>query len=143
MANSPTSTSRSADCWTYWRNLELNDRTLIILAGDHGEGLGEHGEATHGYLAYNSTLHVPLLILLPAPAHPHVPVSQPVSLVDISPTILSALDLPIPQGVSGRNLLPHNSAASTNARACYGESEALTWKGAGARCGHGPRKNGN
>ncbi|MFO1096618.1 MAG: sulfatase-like hydrolase/transferase, partial [Planctomycetaceae bacterium] len=109
--------------------LDLNDRTLIILAGDHGEGLGEHGEATHGFLAYNSTRHVPLIIRPPAPARSHVPVSQPVSLVDISPTILSALDLPIPQGVSGRNLLPHNSAASTNARACYGESEAPYMEG--------------
>ncbi|PYY13304.1 MAG: hypothetical protein DMG61_13785 [Acidobacteria bacterium] len=35
-----------------------------MLCGDHGEGLGEHGERTHGFFIYNSTLHVPLIIKL-------------------------------------------------------------------------------
>jgi len=41
------------------KNLYRN--TLIVLAGDHGESLGEHGEKTHGFFIYNSTLHVPLI----------------------------------------------------------------------------------
>src|SRR5204863_116497 len=41
----------------------LADQTMIILAGDHGEGLGEHGERTHGMLVYDSTLRVPLIVV--------------------------------------------------------------------------------
>src|ERR1035438_10477818 len=39
--------------------------TVIVLAGDHGEGLGEHGEKTHGFFIYNATMHVPLIIRVP------------------------------------------------------------------------------
>src|SRR6202008_394375 len=60
----------------------LYDKTLIVLSGDHGEGLGEHGEKTHGFFVYNSTLHVPLIIRLPG-QHPTRVVSEPVSLADI------------------------------------------------------------
>src|SRR6202035_1394622 len=45
------------------KNLYRN--TLIVLSGDHGESLGEHGEKTHGFFIYNATLHVPLIIHLP------------------------------------------------------------------------------
>lgn len=53
-------------------------RTLIVLLGDHGEGLGEHGEKTHGFFIYNSTLHVPLIFKLPA-GRAHRQVTQAVS----------------------------------------------------------------
>jgi arylsulfatase A-like enzyme/Flp pilus assembly protein TadD len=81
----------------------LFDSSLIVLAGDHGEGLGEHGEKTHGFFIYNSTLHVPLLIKVPGAA-PHV-VGDEVSLVDVMPTILQALAIPAPPSVQGRSLL--------------------------------------
>jgi len=41
-------------------------KTLVVIAGDHGEGLGDHGELTHGMLAYDSTLKVPLVVALPS-----------------------------------------------------------------------------
>ncbi len=85
----------------------LYDPALIVLCADHGEGLGEHGEKTHGFFIYNSTLHVPLIIKLPASA-PGVAarvVNTPVSLVDVLPTVLAALRLPIPPTVQGRSLL--------------------------------------
>jgi choline-sulfatase len=62
------------------------DRTLIAVMGDHGEGLGDHGEHTHGMLAYDSTLRVPLVIAGPG-ISPRA-VSIPVSLADVAPTIL-------------------------------------------------------
>jgi arylsulfatase A-like enzyme/predicted Zn-dependent protease len=69
--------------------------TLVAVVGDHGESLGEHGEATHGFLLYQATLHVPLLLRLPGQAagadHP-VPVSQ----VDLYPTLLEWLAVPAP-----------------------------------------------
>src|SRR5579859_7537065 len=46
----------------------LYRNTIIVLTGDHGESLGEHGEATHGFFVYNATLHVPVLIHLPGSA---------------------------------------------------------------------------
>jgi arylsulfatase A-like enzyme/Tfp pilus assembly protein PilF len=63
------------------------DRTLIVVAADHGESLGEHGERTHGLFAYESTLRVPLVIWAPRAIAPAVVVS-PVRLVDVMPTIL-------------------------------------------------------
>ena len=44
------------------------DRTLVVIAGDHGEGLGDHGERTHGMLVYDSTLRVPLIVAGPGVA---------------------------------------------------------------------------
>ncbi len=44
---------------------DLYPNTIIILSGDHGESLGEHGERTHGFFLYNATLHVPVIIHLP------------------------------------------------------------------------------
>ena len=81
----------------------LYERSLLVLSGDHGEGLGEHGEKTHGFFIYNSTLHVPLLIKIPG-ASPRV-VGEEVSLVDVMPTLLQALKIPIPPSVQGRSLL--------------------------------------
>ena len=80
-------------------------RTLIVLTSDHGEGLGEHGEATHGIFAYESTLHVPLVVRSPGILEPRV-IADPVRHVDILPTILDALGLDQPVGLSGRSLLP-------------------------------------
>jgi tetratricopeptide (TPR) repeat protein len=85
------------------RERDLFDSSLIALSGDHGEGLGEHGEKTHGFFIYNSTLHVPLLIKVPG-ATPRV-VADEVSLVDVMPTLLQALTLSIPPSVQGRSLL--------------------------------------
>jgi arylsulfatase A-like enzyme/Flp pilus assembly protein TadD len=83
----------------------LYERTLIVLSGDHGEGLGEHGEQTHGFFIYNSTLHVPLIMHLPSRVVDKQ-LSALVSLADITPTILNALKIAIPTQVQGKSLLP-------------------------------------
>ncbi|HEX6504690.1 MAG TPA: sulfatase-like hydrolase/transferase [Terriglobales bacterium] len=83
----------------------LYRNTLIVLSGDHGEGLGEHGEATHGFFIYNSTLHVPLMFHLPGPVTVR-DVASLASTVDIMPTILEALKIPVPGQVQGKSLLP-------------------------------------
>ena len=85
------------------KDLGLFDNAVIAVAGDHGEGLGEHGEKTHGFFIYNSTLHVPLLIKVPGAAP--ITIEKEASLVDVMPTILQALRLPIPPSVQGRSLL--------------------------------------
>ncbi|HEV2492802.1 MAG TPA: sulfatase-like hydrolase/transferase [Terriglobia bacterium] len=99
----------------------LLENCLIVLASDHGESLGEHGEKTHGFFIYNSTLHVPLIVKIPRGV-PRV-VSDEVSLVDVMPTILQDLNLPIPAGVQGRSLLSQVLGRPTeNASTLYAES---------------------
>jgi arylsulfatase A-like enzyme/Flp pilus assembly protein TadD len=86
-------------------------RTLVVLTADHGESLGEHGEATHGIFAYEATLRVPLILYQPRLLRPRVE-SQPARHVDLLPTILDALSLPPPAGLPGRSLLTRTVAGA-------------------------------
>jgi len=83
------------------------DRSLVVLLADHGEGLGDHGENTHGYFIYESTLWVPLIVHWPAdsPAYPQR-VSGAAGLIDVAPTILDFLRIPQPPSFHGATLLP-------------------------------------
>ncbi len=67
----------------------LDERTVVVVAGDHGEGLGSHGEGTHGYFVYDYALHVPLIVAAPFPELRGVRVESQVSLVDVFPTVLA------------------------------------------------------
>lgn len=81
------------------------DRTLVVMTADHGEGLGEHNEITHAVLAYDSTLHVPLIIRPPGfGAEDARVIEDRVGVVDIVPTILDLLDLDIPEELHGHSL---------------------------------------
>ncbi len=81
--------------------------TLVVVTSDHGEGLGDHGELTHGLFAYESTLHVPLIVAQVGGARSHGTVSHlPVRHVDLVPTMLDAVDVKPPDGLPGRSLLP-------------------------------------
>ena len=77
---------------------------LTVVAGDHGEGLGDHEEMTHGYFVYGNTLRVPLIMALPG----HVPTARTIDgivrLVDVAPTILDLSGLPALKDVDGRSL---------------------------------------
>jgi arylsulfatase A-like enzyme len=87
-----------------WLNAHaLRDRTLVVVAGDHGEGLGEHGERTHGMLLYDSTLRVPLIVSAPGASAARR--DEPVSLADIAPTIVRAAGVAVPTVMKGRDLL--------------------------------------
>lgn len=78
--------------------------TLLIITADHGEGLWEHGERTHGLFIYQSTVHVPLIIRAPF-SLPVQRVSGLVELVDIAPTVLQALGIDIPASFQGESFL--------------------------------------
>ncbi len=87
------------------------DRSLVILLSDHGESLGEHGETSHGYFIYQSTLHVPLLVHWPVGSAEHAArEDEPAGLIDVAPTVLDFLGIPAPAAFHGKSLLhpaPH------------------------------------
>jgi arylsulfatase A-like enzyme/Flp pilus assembly protein TadD len=95
--------------------------TLVMVLGDHGEGLGEHGEANHAVLVYESTLRIPLLM-----AGPGVPrgavVGERVGTVDVLPTILDLLGVAPPRNLRGRDLRPLLKGATLGPTGYYGES---------------------
>ncbi len=81
---------------------------VVMAVGDHGEGLGDHGEKEHGLLVYESTIRVPWILRLPG-GPSGVRVAEPISQVDLVPTITDIVSLqPAPgaDAVDGRSLLP-------------------------------------
>jgi arylsulfatase A-like enzyme/Tfp pilus assembly protein PilF len=90
---------------------KLLDATLIAVVGDHGEGLGEHGEQTHSLLIYNSTIHVPMLLFSPGFVPAGKKVDHLTRIIDLAPTILDYLGLPqsFGQGTSLRPLIEGGS----------------------------------
>jgi len=79
------------------------EKTLIVLTADHGEGLGDHGEKTHSYFAYNSTIHVPLIFSLPGLSG--IKIDENVCHIDIFPTICEILGYRIPGHIQGESLI--------------------------------------
>ncbi len=96
------------------------DRTLIIVVADHGEALGDHGEATHGLFAYDATLRIPLIIAATG-IRPRV-VRAPVSQVDILPTVLDLVGVPTPPAIQGRSVLGALGGATADDRPIYFEA---------------------
>ena len=96
--------------------------TLVIVTGDHGESLGEHGEQTHGLFAYEATLRVPLIIAeLPASRGGEVS-SVAARHIDILPTLLDAVGQTPPAALPGRTLLPASERQASNSRPSYFEA---------------------
>ncbi|MCA9631531.1 MAG: sulfatase-like hydrolase/transferase, partial [Myxococcales bacterium] len=83
---------------------KLDKRTMLIVTADHGEAFGEHGRYRHTTTVYDEMLHVPLVVRFPG-AMPRR-VEEPVSLVDVAPTILDLFDLPTPGTYMGQSLVP-------------------------------------
>jgi arylsulfatase A-like enzyme len=83
----------------------LFDTSAIVIAADHGEGLGEHGEETHGAFVYQSTVAVPLLVRAPG-VEPGRRIAGNVSLVDVAPTLLDLVGIESGAHVQGVSLAP-------------------------------------
>jgi len=80
--------------------------TLVVLTGDHGEGLGEHDEPTHAIFLYDTTVKVPLLFHCPGTIPEKITVKDQVRTVDFMPTILDMLKIKVPKAVQGESLVP-------------------------------------
>ena len=90
---------------TTLRSRGLYDQTLIVVVADHGEAFGEHGEWSHGLFLYDETIHVPLVIKLPATGSIHSLIEARVGLIDIAPTLLQKVGIVAPAAMQGTSLL--------------------------------------
>jgi arylsulfatase A-like enzyme/Tfp pilus assembly protein PilF len=114
------------------------DNSIIVVTGDHGEGLGEHGEETHGLFLYDSTLHVPLIVKTARAEHHGTVIDTEVRTTDILPTILSATGVALPTELNGESLFPlieqDNRAQPPANRALFAETDyPLRWGWASLR----------
>ena len=82
------------------RELGQSGSTLVVLAADHGESLGEHGYVGHGRELFENIVHVPLIFHMPGQIRAGQVISTPVSLIDVAPTIV---DLTLPKPPSSAN----------------------------------------
>ncbi len=107
--------------------------TLVVVTGDHGEALGDHGEETHGLFAYESTLRIPLIIAEIGgnrgrdrrPGGEGERSDTPVRHVDLLPTVLDGVGQAVPPDLPGRTLLPAaERREGAPARTSYFESMA-------------------
>jgi len=126
----------------------LDRRALVVLFSDHGESLGDHGENTHGFFIYRSTLHVPLIFHWPHPSETRNSklktgrsvrvsgfqfpvlspsdyverVEAPAGLIDVAPSVLSILGFPAPANFCGHSLLGLAKGEDAAPREVYSES---------------------
>jgi arylsulfatase A-like enzyme/predicted Zn-dependent protease len=88
-------------------SLEASGRlasTIVVVVGDHGEMLGEHGEQQHGFFVYDAAVRIPLIVA--GPGVPARDVSEQVRIVDVMPTILDLVGADVPAAVQGTSLMP-------------------------------------
>ncbi|MGH7149281.1 MAG: sulfatase-like hydrolase/transferase, partial [Planctomycetota bacterium] len=95
--------------------------SLVCVAADHGEGLGDHGEPFHSILLYEETVRVPLAICDPGRPGPRR-VPGVVRLADVAPTLLDLLGMTIPPDLDGRSLAPFLEGGAVDERAAYLEA---------------------
>jgi choline-sulfatase len=103
---------------------KLLDRTVVVVAGDHGESLGDHGEQAHGFFIYESVMHVPFIVRAPVATMRGRVVDDPVRLVDITPTALDLLGVRSQTPMDGKSLVPLLTGA-TREMGLESYSEAL------------------
>ncbi len=101
----------------------LLESTVVIAVADHGESLGGHGEAQHGFFIYDEAMHVPFILRLPSGVGAGLRRPEPVSIVDLTPTVLALAGVESGDDFHGVNLLPMFDADYVPpARYVYSES---------------------
>lgn len=112
-------------CNSWLEKNGLDKNTIVVVMGDHGEGLGDHGEQTHGYFIYEYAVHIPFLIKTPFEPLKGIRVKNQVKTIDLYPTLLEMTGIPVPRESQGRSLLPVLFGEETGGTE-YAYSESLT-----------------
>ena len=99
------------------------NQTLVVVVGDHGEGLGQHVEKTHGYTLYEATQHVPLMMRLPGQTVPGHRATAPVPLVDVHPTLVELLNIKSRGKANGRSLAGAVKGQAIDGRKCLASTD--------------------
>ena len=107
----------------YLKKTGRYDNALIVVVGDHGEGLGEHHEDTHGIFLYDSTTHVPLIIKMPGGGNPGKIVDAQVRTTDILPTVTGLVGVAPPEVLDGESLQSYLTGAESKDRTAIGETD--------------------
>ena len=107
---------------TWLEQSKRKDNTIVVIVGDHGEGLGEHGEGEHGYYIYDYAVRVPLLMRIPGTSG--VRVAAQVRTIDIAPTIAELVTDDRNTSVQGQSLMRLINGDEKNGRDAYSESMA-------------------
>jgi arylsulfatase A-like enzyme/Tfp pilus assembly protein PilF len=102
----------------------LRENTIVVVVGDHGEGLDDHGESEHGYYIYDYAVRVPLVVRFPGGTS-NLRVAKQVRTTDIYPTILQLTSNAAGEPVDGESLLPLISGTETADRIRYAYSESM------------------
>jgi arylsulfatase A-like enzyme/tetratricopeptide (TPR) repeat protein len=105
-----------------WIKTHQKNDTILIVVGDHGEGLGSHGESEHGYYIYDYAVHVPLIVKVPGVSSARIPAQ--VRTIDIAPTVMDLVAGEKPKEVEGASLLPLLNGQQEPVRYAYSESMA-------------------
>src|SRR2546426_5195183 len=88
------------------RSQRLDERTVLVVAGDHGEEFLEHGRTFHGQTVYGELTNVPLMMWGPGLVPAGLAVDRTVRIIDVMPTLIEMSSLRAPEGLQGRSLLP-------------------------------------
>tara|TARA_Y100000310_G_scaffold267407_1_gene279385 strand:- start:6799 stop:8124 length:1326 start_codon:yes stop_codon:yes gene_type:complete len=111
----------------YIEELKLKDKTSIIITADHGEGLGEHGLSfQHSLCLYEEGIRIPLIIH--APKIQGKKIETQVQTIDIMPTILDILDIPLIEKVDGKSLVPIINEGEDDRKYLFAENGKMEFK---------------
>jgi arylsulfatase A-like enzyme len=104
------------------------DRSMIVILADHGEAFFEHGRFFHQHTVYEELLHVPLVVKWPSSVGGFAPVvTDPVTLVDLTPTLVDGLGLPAERAAfQGHSLLPAALDRTARERAVFASTRPDT-----------------
>jgi len=119
--------SQVARLLDWLRTSGAQERTVVLVVGDHGEGLGSHREEEHGYFIYDYAVRVPLIVRLPGRLLAGTRIDAQVRTTDLTPTLLDLLGAPLPDRLDGESLVPLLSdPRRAAARDAYSESVSVS-----------------